>query len=142
MNTDFPCTLDWIFLDLPHQLWELQTGDTDAIVLITRILHNKPSLLFTNLIRCYTSFFSPDFLTASFTFFGMALFFIGIWYLLQTKKRQVLLLILLLAPLFPLLGIPDNKHYQGVLLYGLEACVIIFGVTQVFLWLRQKFFSS
>jgi len=126
MNINFFCTKAWILGDVPHQVWEAQTADPNANVLMTRFLHNKLSLYSNNFARCYLSYLSPDFINAAFTIVGLILFLAGIYFLV-VKKNWRILTILLLAPLFPLFSFPESKLIQGVILYSAQGLAILAG---------------
>ncbi len=121
MNFDFPCTLSRILLDVPHQLWEFQTGSGMGNTLVVRFLHNKLSVLINNLARCYVSFFSPDYLAGVFTLFGMVFFFVGLYFLISLKKFPFLIPLLTMPILvfFEFSVIPYHFICVLIIIYGL-----------------------
>ncbi|MBI4099903.1 hypothetical protein HY440_02750 [Candidatus Microgenomates bacterium] len=136
MIFDFSCDIGHIRNDIPHQLWEATTADGNANTLVTRFFHNTPSFYANNFLKCYLSYLSPDFLSQTFTIFGLVLFGLGLWYLLIRRKWFILAL-LFLAPIFPLFDFPSNGLAQTIILYGTEGLVMLYGVKN--LW---KFFFS
>lgn len=136
MIFDFSCDIGHIKNDVPHQLWEAISADGNANTLVTRFLHNTPSFYANNLLRCYLSYLSPDFINQTFTILGLILFGLGLWYLIINKKWLILIW-LLAAPLSPLFDIPNNGLFQTIILYSVLVLVMIFGVRN--LW--EFFFS-
>lgn len=131
MNINFTCNLTFIIRDVPHQIWEAQSADGGIPVLLSRFLHNKPTFFADNFLRCYLSYLSPEFINAAFTFLGLILFLIGLWYVV-TKKKKLLLALILVAPLFPLFELPKVMLWQGIIIYTVEALIIIYGVIRLF----------
>lgn len=116
MNTELFCDRFAILRDVPLQLWEAQTADgSTAPPLLTRFYHNKVLFYGTNFLRCYLSYFSPDFILHIFGLLGTIFFLIGIIYIVDKKKKfyEVLLII---SPFFPLFRIPRDKHLSEILL--------------------------
>src|SRR5574340_1691862 len=135
MVFEFSCDIGHIRNDVPHQLWEAITADGNANTLLTRFLHNTPSFYANDLLRCYLSFFSPDFLNQAFTFLGLLLFGFGLWYLITHKKWRILIVVVL-VPLLPLFDLPSSGFAQVAILYSLWLLVMVFGLKN--LW--QFFF--
>ncbi len=127
MNFNFFCTRSWIAQDLPHQIWEAQTADGHVAPFITRFLHNKVFFLFNNYLRCYLTYLSPDYVVSMVTIIGLVLFLVGLYFLVS-KKNYLLLGFILLAPLFPVLEIPKDKNYQGIILLTSLLSTICYGV--------------
>ena len=141
MNFDFSCNIGHIKLDLPHQMWEAISADGNANTLVTRFFHNTPSFYANNLLRCYLSYFSPEFINQVFGLVGLGLFGLGLWILIAGKRRGLLILILL-APLSPLLELPRSNKFQGIIIYGAILVVIFFGIKSLwknFSGLKKKF---
>ncbi|MCL4390445.1 MAG: hypothetical protein M1484_00490 [Patescibacteria group bacterium] len=134
MNFDFACNIGHIQLDVPHQVWEAVVAGGNVDPLISRFLHSTPSFYANNLLRCYLSYFSPDFLTQAFTLVGLILFGLGLWHLVINNHWKLLALVLL-APLSPLFNIPQSGLYQGAILYFTLVLVILFGIYNLFVWL-------
>lgn len=132
----FSCDIGHIRNDLPHQLWEATTADGNANTLVTRFFHNTPAFYANDLLKCYLSYLSPDFLNQTFTIFGLILFGLGLWYLV-IRRRWLILTILLLAPISPLFDLPGSGLAQTIILYGAESLVMFFGIKN--LW--EYFFS-
>ncbi len=131
MSTDFTCNWEWIKLDVPHQIWEAQTADgIRAHTFLTRLFHNKFLFYPDNILRCYLSYLSPDFITGAFSFIGMVFFLAGVFYLVF-NRRWLLLAVLLIVPLLPLFKIPNNISAEAVILYVVEGLVIIYAVWQL-----------
>lgn len=142
MNINFLCTKDWIFRDVPLQMWEATTADgVGATVWLTRFLHNKPLFYLNNFLRCYLSYLSFDFLAKTLSILGLALFIFGLYQAIRLKK-YFLISIVLISPIFPLLGLPDGNVYQGILLYGSQAILILFGLLQLYNTVIKKFHAS
>src|SRR3989338_5374862 len=139
MNFNFLCTKDWILGDVPLQLWEATPayGPT-ANALLTRFLHNKPMFYLDNFLRCYLSYLSADFLVKAFSLLGLGLFIFGVYQAIR-QRRKWLLSIVLMTPLFPLFQFPAANLAQGVLLYGSQLALILFGLQQLIKILIQKF---
>ncbi len=137
MNFDFTCTQPRILLDLPHLIWEMQTGDGQGGVLLTRFLHNWPLFLANNLLRCYLSYFSPDYLAGTVTIIGVILFSIGLMTLIH-KHQWLWLLLVLAAPLSPLFEFPVNSTIRGLLLWGSWGLTIAVGIFTVVTKLQQS----
>ncbi len=130
MTFDFSCDIGHIRNDLPHQLWEATTADGNANTLVTRFFHNTPSFYTNDLLKCYLSYLSPDFLNQTFTILGLLLFALGLWHLVVNKK-WLLIIFLLLAPLSPVFDIPQSGLAQTIILYAAEILVMIFGVKKL-----------
>mgnify|MGYP001617550830 FL=1 len=135
MNFDLTCILSRITLDIPPQLWEVQTASGMGNTLLVRLLHNKLSVLINNFSRSYVSFLSPDFIAASFSILGLILFLVGL-YSLISRKKLIWLGILLICPLPVLLEIPKNVTLRGTFLYTGLGSVILFGLYRCY----KKFF--
>lgn len=116
MNFDFTCTGSRIFLDLPYQIWEMQTGDPQISTVLTRFFHNRLFFLGNDFFRCYLSYFSPDYLGRALSVFGVALFSLGLFFLVS-KRRWLILTIVLAGPLFPLFEFPADSFWRGFLLW-------------------------
>ena len=130
MNFDFSCDIGHIKLDLPHQMWEAISADGNANTLVTRFLHNTPSFYANNLLRCYLSYFSLEFINQAFSFVGLILFLNGLWQLVINKRWKFLLLVLV-APLFPTFDLLENSYLHGFIIYGAISIVMVFGIKRI-----------
>lgn len=135
MNFNSTCILSRILLDVPPQLWEAQTGSGLGNTLLVRFFHNKLTVLLDNFTRCYVSFFSPDFIAATFSVLGLILFLIGLYNLISRKKFSWLLF-LLICPLPILLEIPRSVFFREIILFTGLGSVILFGIYRCY----KKFF--
>lgn len=135
MNFDFTCNRFWIGQDVPHQIWEGQAADGLANTFVTRFFHNKLLFYLDNYFRCYFHYLSPDFINAAFSIVGLILFLIGVYFAIS-KRNKLIIVFILLSPIFPLIELPSVKIYQGIITYGLDVAVMIYG-----LWsLKRKLF--
>lgn len=123
MNFDQACILSRIFLDLPHQLWEIQATSSWGIF-ATRLLHNKATVLLNNLSRCYVTSFSPEYVGATFSIMGLALFLAGL-YLLVKNKKWLWLVAISLTPLPLLFEFPQNSLLRPAFLFAGQFFIIL-----------------
>lgn len=130
MIFDFSCDIGHIQLDVPHQIWERSTIDSQANIWYTRFLNNKPVVYLNNILHCYFSYLSPDFINQTFTIFGLILFGIGLYYIVVNKKWPILTF-LLLAPISPLFDLPQSGLAQTIILYSALILVMFFGVKKI-----------
>lgn len=135
MVFDFSCDIGHIKNDVPHQIWEAITGGGQIPPLVSRFLHSKPSFYASDLLHCYLSYFSPEFLNKTFTVFGLILFGLGFWHLVVNKQWRIIVLVLF-APLVPLMDFPNNGFIQTVILYSASVLVMLFGVKNLLTWLK------
>ncbi len=127
MNFNFSCISSRILLDLPHQIWEAQSFDPAGQIFLTRLFHNKILFLLNNYLRCYLSYFSPEFITNAFTVIGLGFFLLGLYYVI-TKRQWVILATLLTAPIFPLFEIPSTVVIRGAAIYLAIILVMGYGI--------------
>lgn len=124
MNFEFSCIASRIFLDLPLQLWEAQVADGLVEPLVTRFFHNKLLFLLNNFLRCYLSYFSPEFIVSGVFVLGLALYVFGFWGLVGKKR---VLLWVLLSPL-PALFETGPVIFRAFLVYAAMLLVVAFGL--------------
>ncbi len=136
MIFDFSCDIGHIQNDVPHQIWEAITGGGQIPPLVSRFLHSTPSFYANNMLRCYLSYLSPEFINQTFTFAGLLLFGLGIWHLVINKRWKIITLFLL-APLSPLFDFPGNGFIQTVILYSALIMIMLFGVKNLFTWSKK-----
>lgn len=127
MNFEPICSISGINLDIPLLIWELETGDNSGSVFITRLLHNKLVVAGNSYLGCYTSFFSPEVVTSIFGILGLALFIIGIYFLIS-KRHFKILAILLILPIISITQITTPFINRKVILVALHLFVILFGL--------------
>lgn len=138
MSFDFSCDIGHIKLDVPHQIWEAVTSDGNANTIVTRFFHNTPSFYVNNLVNCYVSYLSPDFLNQRLTIFGLLLVILGLWHIVINRKWRILGAILV-APLSPLFDVPESGQAQTAILYVAYGVLIFFGTINLLTWLKERF---
>lgn len=135
INFNFTCTKNWIEGDVPLQIWEAISADSNGSLFNVRLLHNKPLFYATNYLRCYFSYLSPDFVARTFTILGVILYLAGLYGLARNNKK-LFLAVLFLTPLLPLFLSPDRQTLSGLVLYAGILFVICYGI--IFLWKSLK----
>ena len=111
------CDIDTASLAIPPRIWSQQALDSRMQpTIITRFLHNKPGIFFSELSRCYFNFFDP-----SLIFHSVGLRGVFFWIFFMTNisfsKKWPIILIVLMVPIlsfFKLLQFPlqfFNKIY-------------------------------
>lgn len=131
------CDIGHIQLDVPHQIWEAISLDGNANIWITRFFHNTPLFYANNLLRCYLSYFSPDFINQQFTLIGLLGFILGIGSIVSKKQWKVMVMFLIM-PLFPIFDFPSDIFGQSVVVYGVIFLIIILGIKEFLILLSRN----
>lgn len=107
-------------------------NDEGFAVLLTRILHNKISVLFPDILNPYLRFFDFQFLTHFLTTAGVFGLLVGVWYVWEHKQKKLFSIIGLLILCVPLVliffyaSIP--YHLQALLLWITLQVFIIYSI--------------
>ena len=135
MNFDFTCTASRIIMDLPHLIWEAESADPQGQIFITRMFHNKVGFLLGNYLRCYLSYFSPEYIASFLTIFGTIFFFFGV-YLMILKKSKILPGLLL----FPLPALLEffPVTVRGLILMAGYIIIILAGLYYLYAGRKPK----
>ena len=135
MNFDFTCTASRIIMDLPHLIWEAESADPQGQIFITRMFHNKVGFLLGNYLRCYLSYFSPEYIASFLTIFGTIFFFLGV-YLMILKKSKILPGLLL----FPLPALLEffPVTVRGLILMAGYIIIILAGLYYLYVGRKPK----
>ncbi len=135
MNFDFTCTASRIIMDLPHLIWEAESADPQGQIFITRMFHNKVGFLLGNYLRCYLSYFSPEYIASFLTIFGTIFFFFGV-YLMILKKSKILPGLLL----FPLPALLEffPVTVRGLILMAGYIIIILAGLYYLYVGRKPK----
>ena len=125
-------------LDLNLQLIDAIHTDYGPI-LVTRIFHNKPVFFILDIYRRYLHFIDVQLLTVLLSLVGIFGFISGLWYFLNTKKKEKVLSILILwAFIFPLLEI----IFDFKLDFPIKLGIFWFPFVVISTWGHWKFISS
>ncbi len=135
MSFEFVCIGSRIGIDLPGQIWEGNAYNPLNQVILSRLLYNKYLFIVDNYARCYASYFSPEFLTTAFTIFGLVLYLIGVYFLIRSKNKSLIAL-LLISPLVPLFEL-GPVHFRAAVIYVSQVLVMLYGLVKIF-GMRRK----
>lgn len=102
--------------DLELQLIYAINHDQDLNIFIARMFHNKLLQFFIDVYKRYTHFLDPQLLITLLSFIGLFGVLVGIWYFLNSRKRnKKVLFLILISFIFPLLEVIINFKINFVL---------------------------
>jgi hypothetical protein len=129
MNFEFTCIASRITIDLPGQIWEAQALNPPNQVILSRLLYNKYLLILSNYTRCYVTYFSPEFLTTTFTVLGLVLYLVGVYFVIKNKNKS-LIAILLISPLIPLFEL-GPVLFRAATIYFTQVAIMFYGLIKL-----------
>lgn len=130
------CDIFSIQQSFPLKIWDRTTADGGTSLLATRLLHNKPIILGTDILHCYLLPLDPYFLVSLIGILVTFLFFVGLFVL--PNRWKVIYFPWLIIPTVFIFGKPSS--IGGVLNFYKLYLVLI--VSIVFIVLARNFFTG